>query len=133
MTGSPGSRGLLSGGPLRLLIAMAVMLGLLLVFLAGWCLGGGVWRGEVSVMEVRVDDSNWLELTVASCNGDPVAEVTRATDAEVWVKVVASSTPLKGGGDCQDIVGVRLHEPLGDRVVVDKHTAEPVIVIKVEP
>ncbi len=133
MTSSSGSGGLLSGGPVRLLIAMAVLLGLLLVFLTGWCLGGGVWRGEVSVMEVRVDGSNWIELTVAGGNGDPVAEVTRATDAEVWVKVVASSTPLKGGGDCVDIVGVRLHEPPGDRVVVDKHTGEPVVVIKVEP
>lgn len=118
---------------MRLLMVIAVVLGLLLVFVAGWCLGGGVWRGEVNVMEVRVDDSNWIELTVASSNGDPVASVTRTTDPEVWVKVVASSTPLKGGGDCQDIVGVRLHESLGDRVVVDKHTGEPVVVIKIEP
>ena len=133
MASSSGSRRLLSGGLVRLLMAIAVVLGLLLVFVAGWCLGGGTWRGEVNVMEVRVDDSNWIELIVASCNGDPAASVTRETDAEVWVKVAASSTPLKGGGDCQDIVGVRLQEPLGDRVVVDKHTGEPVIVIKGEP
>ena len=133
MTTCPGSRGILSGGLVRLSMAIAVVLGFLVVFAAGWCLGGGVWRGEVSVLEVRSDSSNWLELTVASCNGDPVASVSRATDTEVWVKVVASSTPLEGGGDCQDIVGVRLQKPLGDRVVVDKHTGDPVIVIRVKP
>ena len=133
MTDSSGSRGLLSGGLVRLLVVIAVVIGFLVVFAAGWCLGGGVWRGEVSVREVRSDSSNWLELTVASCNGDPVASVSRATDTEVWVKVVASSTPLEGGGDCQDIVGVRLQKPLGDRVVVDKHTGDPVIVIRVKP
>lgn len=133
MINSSRSGGLLSGGLVRLLIVVVVLIGLLIVFTAGWCLGGGVWRGEVSVIKVKSDSSNWLELVVASCNGDPVASVSRATDVELWVKVVASSTPLEGGGDCVDVVGVRLNEPLGDRVVVDKHTGEPVIVIRVEP
>ena len=114
-------------------MVVVVVIALPLVFVSGWCLGGGIWRGEVRVMEVRLSSSNWLELVVASCNGEPAVTMLRETDRDVHVKVTASSTPLRGGGDCVDIVGVRLKEPLGDRTVIDRHTGLEVTVIRVNP
>ena len=44
------------------------------------------------------------------------------TDVDVQVKVIAFSTPMHGGADCQETVNAYLEEPLGDRMVVDKHS-----------
>lgn len=50
------------------------------------------------------------------------------TDVDVQVEVMAFSTPLIGGTDCGDHVQISLREPLGDRIVVDKPTGQPVSV-----
>ena len=102
--------------------------------------GGGTWRGEVSVVRAELRSPPGLKLSralardrlaliVDSCNGDPEVSLLRETDVDVQVKVVASSTPLRGGKDCRDVVEVQLQEPLGGRVVVDKHTGQSVTVI----
>ncbi len=133
MTNSSGSRGFLSGrlGP----IIIAVLVTGLVVFVACFAvwlnLGGGAWRGEVSVMEVQLrypDRPDRLSLAVASCNGAPRVSLFRETDIDVQVKVIAFSTPFHGGNDCRDVVEVTLREPLGDRVVVDRHTGQLVSV-----
>ncbi len=130
MTSSSGSKGFLSGrvGP----IIVAVVVTGLVVFvacLAVWLnLGGGVWRGEVSVRAAGLHSPDRLGLSVASCSGDPIVSYLRETDVDVQIRVVASSTPFHGGGDCFDLVKVRLGKPLGDRAVVDKHTGQVVSV-----
>ncbi len=64
---------------------------------------------------------------VASCHGAPRVPLEE-TDVDVQVKVISFSTPLRGGLDCLDRVEVHLQEPLGDRIVVDKHTGQSVSV-----
>ena len=130
MTSCSGSRGFLSGrlGP----IIIAVLVTGLVVFVACFAvwlnLGGGAWRGEVSVREVLLRYPDRLSLAVASCNGAPRVSLFRETDIDVQVKVIAFSTPFHGGNDCRDVVEVTLREPLGDRVVVDRHTGQIVSV-----
>ena len=133
MTNDSGSRGFLSGrlGP----IIIAVLVTGLVVFVACFAvwlnLGGGAWRGEVSVREVLLrypDRPDRLSLAVASCHGAPRVSLFRETDVDVQVKVIAFSTPFHGGNDCRDVVEVTLREPLGDRVVVDRHTGQIVSV-----
>ena len=129
MTSSSGSRGFLSGrlGP----IIVAVVVTGLVVFVACFAvwlnLGGGAWRSEVRVMEAVLLAPQRLDLGVASCNGAPRVSL-RETDVDVQVKVIAFSTPFHGGNDCDDHVDVYLREPLGDRVVVDRHTGQAVSV-----
>ena len=131
MTSRSGSRGFFSGrvGP----VVVAVVVTGVVVFatcLAVWLnLGGGVWRSEVSVIEVRMRSPDRLSLSVASCSGDPKVPYLRETDVDVQVKVRASSTPFHGGCDGLDVVEIRLAKPLGNRVVVDKHSGRSVSVI----
>ena len=110
---------------------IAVVLTALVVFVAcfmAWHnLGGGAWRSDVRVMEAVLLAPKRLELGVASCHGAPRVSL-RETDVDVQVKVLAFSTPFHGGNDCDDHVEVYLREPLGDRVVVDKHTGQIVSV-----
>lgn len=127
MTYSSSSRGFLSVRLLGCLIVAVVVIGLA-VFVAWLFPGGGAWRSEVSVVRAELRSPDRLALIVGSCNGDPEVSLLRETDVDVQVKVVASSTPLRGGKDCRDAVEVQLQEPLGGRVVVDKHTGQSVTV-----
>ena len=106
--------------------AAFLLAGFLAAVLVWQFFGGGVWRSEVSVVGAELRSPTGLRLVVSSCNGDPEVSLLRETDVDVQVKVVASSTPLTGGGDCQDLIEVQLQEPLGDRVVIDKHTGQSV-------
>jgi len=100
----------------------------------GWiALGGGVWRGKVSVIEAELRSSNVLVLVVASCGGDPEVTQILESDRDVLVEIVASSTPLAGGDDCLDLVEVQLQQPLEDRVVIDGHSGQTVDVSVVVP
>jgi len=54
----------------------------------------------------------------------------KETDVDVQVRVIAYSTPFHGGDDCRDSVTAYLREPLGNRVVVDKHTGQRVSVVR---
>lgn len=67
-----------------------------------------------------------LVLYVDSCQGGPEVSLLRETEVDVQIKVIASSTPFGGGPECLDPVEVQLQEPLGGRVVVDKHTGQSV-------
>ena len=126
MTNSSGSRGFLSGrvGP----IIVAVVVTALVVFVACfwvWLnLGGGAWYSEVSVYEATFRSPDKLGLTVNSCNESPRVALFEETDDAVHVKVVAFSTPFHGGMDCLDGIEVQLGKPLGDRVVIDRHTGQ---------
>lgn len=126
---SRGSGGILTGRQRGLIVAI-IALGSL-VFVAWLFLFGGIWRSEVSVEEAELRSSDLLALVVASCNGDPEVSLLRETDQQVQVRVVASSTPLRGGGDCLDIVEVQLQEPLNDRVLIDMHSGQSVSVTRV--
>lgn len=134
MPNGSGSRGFLSSR-LGRLIAAVVVIGLLVV--AGWLfvgLGGYTWRSEVRVVDVLFQTPDRLALIVDSCHKDPEVSLLKETDRDVQVEVIASSHPyLRGGDNCQDMVEVQLQEPLGYRVVVDKHTGRSVSVTRVNP
>ena len=132
-TNSSGSRGFLSGrlGPIIVAVVVTGVVVSVACFAVWLNLGGGAWRGEVSVMEAELrypDRPDRLTLGVASCNGAPRVSLLRETDVDVQVKVIAFSTPFHGGDDCDDHVEVYLREPLGDRVVIDRHTGQIVSV-----
>lgn len=109
-------------------LALGIVLGGLAAFAAWFFLGGGIWRSEIGIANAELRPPDTLTLIVNSCQGDPEVTLLQETDVDVQVEVVASSTPLRGGEDCQDVVEAQLEEPLGDRVVVDKHTGESVSV-----
>ena len=75
-------------------------------FMAWFHLGGGAWRSEVAVVDAELRSPDGLALIIASCNGGPGVTL-KETDIDVQVKAVAYSTPLRGGGDCLDLVGPR--------------------------
>ena len=129
VTSRSGSRGFLSGrlGPLIVAVVVTGLLVFVACFAVWHNLGGGAWRSEVRVVEAVLLAPKRLELLVASCHGAPRVSL-RETGGEVQVKVVAFSTPLRGGDDCLDSVEVYLREPLGDRSIVDKHTGQVVSV-----
>ena len=127
MTNTSGSKRFLYGRLKLLLVAAVVVIGLM-AFAVWLLLGFGVYtmRGEVSVLRGYVHYPDRLVLvTGGPCEGDQQVSLLRETDVDVQVKVVASSRPsFQGGSDCEPAVEVQLQEPLGDRVVVDKHTGE---------
>ena len=121
----------MSGNPKSLIVAVVVTA--VVGFAAGLFLligfGAYTWRSGVSVAEAEFYSPNRLRLSVASCQKHPEVSMLRETDVDVQVKVVADSHPfLQGGLDCQDPVEVTLREPLGDRVVIDRHTGQVVSV-----
>ncbi len=130
MTSSSGSRGFFSGRVVPIIVAVVVTAVVVFAacFMVWHHLGGGVWRSEVSVRTAALHSPDRLGLSVTSCSGKPIVSYLRETDVDVQVRVVASSTPFHGGGDCFDLVKVRLGKPLGDRGVVDKHTGQVVSV-----
>ena len=109
-------------------VIIAVVVTGLLVFVAcsvlWYHLGGGAWRGGVSVVDVKLAAPDTLILTVNSCHGAPRVSISRETDIDVQVEVIAFSTPLHGGLDCLESVNVYLEEPLGDRVIADLHSGQ---------
>ena len=130
MTSSSGSRGFLSGrvGPIIIAVVVTAVVVFVACFMIWDNLGGGAWRGGVSVMSAELRSPSKLALGVGSCNGNPEVSLLRETDVDVQVKVIAFSTPFHGGEDCRDGVKVDLREPLGDRVVIDMHTGQVVSV-----
>ena len=130
MTSSSGSRGFFSGrvGPIIVAVVVTAVVVFVACFMVWHNLGGGAWRGGVSVMRAQLLSPNELSLGVGSCNGNPEVSLLRETDVDVQVKVIAFSTPFHGGEDCRDGVKVDLREPLGDRVVIDMHTGQVVSV-----
>ena len=109
-------------------VIVAVVVTGLLVFVAcsvvWYHLGGGAWRSEVRVIDVKLGAPDTLILSVGSCHGAPRASVNEETDAYVQVEAVAFSTPLHSRRACIDDVKAYLREPLGDRAVVDKRSGK---------
>ncbi len=109
----------------------------LVVFVAFVCVwynfAGGGWRGAVTVSGATYVPPNRLSLGVGSCLGGPKVSSLRESDADVEIKVVAFTTPTRGGLSCRDGVVVRLEEPLGGRSVIDGHTGERVRVTRPIP
>ena len=108
------------------LSVVSFVLGGLVVFYIWQFVGGGVWRGGVEITEARWKASNTLELIVASCNGNPSLSIRHQDDGSVRLRVVASSTPLKGGDDCLDGIEIYISEPFSDRLVIDAHTDQAI-------
>ena len=135
MTYGSGSRRFLSVG-LGHLFCTVLLTGLV-VFVASVCVwysfGGGGWRGAVTVNAATYLYPYELSIGVGSCLGGPEVSLLRETDVEVQIKVIAFSTPMHGGRNCQDGVVVRLQEPLGDRIVIDGHTGQRVRVTRPIP
>ena len=105
-----------------LMVLLSAAVGAALVFFLWQSIGGGVWRGGVEIREAVLRSPEKLELTVASCNGNARAYTLEDTDDLARLRVVASSTPFKGGKDCQDIVTVWLKDPFDNRYLIDGHT-----------
>ena len=130
MASSSGSRGFLPRRRGRLYIVAAVA-GLLasVVWLFFFTDSRGcVWCSGVTVDEASLISPNRLELIVGSCNAAPEVLRLLESDADVQVKVVVTHPRLiaMSGRDCQDVVEVQLSDPLGDRVIVDRHTGQTV-------
>ncbi len=137
MINNPGSRRFLYGRLKLLLVTAVVVIGLT-AFAIWLLLGFGVFklRGEVRVFGGTLSYPDRLVLSTGGpCKGDQEVSLLRETDTDVQVKVVASSRPFfQGGPDCGGgIVEVQLSEPLGDRVVVYKHTGQWVSVHTFRP
>ena len=129
MIRSSGSRRFFLGR-LGTIIVTAVITGLLVFvacFMVWHHLGGGAWLSEVSVKKALLLPRDRLVLVVDLCQGAPRAYFWES-DVDVQVEVMAFSTPMIGGDDCRDHVQISLREPLGDRIVVDKPTGQPVSV-----
>ena len=69
--------------------------------------------------------STRLELSVASCNENPTADVVES-DTEVRVLVTSGRWWGRNADDCADGVVVTLNAPLGTRIVVDRSTGQTV-------
>ena len=112
-------------GSLRAIIIAVLATGLVVFvacFMVWYHLGGGAWRSAVTVIDGKLAAPHTLILTVASCQGAPQVAQLHETDVDVQVEVIAFSTPLHGGTECVEVVNAYLEEPLGDRMVVDKHS-----------
>lgn len=87
-----------------------------------------VVRGGVSILEAVLLYSDRLALHVDSCNGDPELRRRTETDVDVQMWVVAPTSNFGAREDCRDVVETHVHEPLGNRTVVDLHSGQPVSV-----
>ena len=91
-----------------------------------------VKRQGVSVREAWLESPDMLVLTPDTCNENPDVSVLQETDEEVQVLMSADAFPFRQSyPDCVEAITVQLRAPLGDRVVVDKHTGRAVSVTPV--
>jgi hypothetical protein len=97
----------------------SAVLGLVAV-VASACALGIADREIIEVLGVSSDERS-VELMVASCNGNPTAEVEEEGD-RVLVKVRGDST----NDDCADAVCIELDRPLNGRSIIDATTGQPV-------
>ena len=81
---------------------------------------------------MRSGDRDRLKLIFDSCNWNLRLVFRDETDTQVQFMVVDSDASSGGGDVCLEYVEYNLKERLGDRVVVDMHTGQPVIVTVVD-
>lgn len=92
----------------------------------------GCGADEPAVVTVYGDpESTRLEVSVDTCNRNPVVTVEETSD-EVHLTVAADEPSGDGVDDCMDGAVVSLDAPLGDRTVVDDSTGERVDVNPLE-
>lgn len=77
---------------------------------------------EIPFAELRGDRT--LVLHIDACNADD--NRVSAAEEQDLVTVSVSTDDPPGGDDCGDLVIVELVDPLGDRLLVDEKTGEPV-------
>jgi hypothetical protein len=91
-----------------------------LVLVCAACVFGDPERQVLEAREMDAEGSH-LQLTVASCNGGPTAEVDERED-RVVVRVTGGST----NDDCADGVCIVLEQPLDGRALIDAATGAEV-------
>lgn len=101
-------------------VALAALSGALFVSACG---ESGPAREPVGIDSARLTAPDTLELTVQSCNGEPV--VTERAEDDVAVQLQVSATVTDPGPACQDLLEVQLDAPLADREVLDLQHAVP--------
>ncbi|MFN7148139.1 MAG: hypothetical protein ACK4V6_01530 [Microthrixaceae bacterium] len=83
------------------------------------CAACSIGAAGRQILEAQEADAEGLhlDLMVASCNGDPTAEVDEHDD-RVMVRVTGGTT----NDDCADGICIVLDRPLGGRVLIDATT-----------
>lgn len=101
------------------------------IVLAGCGVGTQTERGPVSLAgwEVRQVGPQGLTFEVPSCNGNPKVDQLVEDDREVRIRVVTTEVVSGARDDCLDVVEASLHEPLGDRDVIDAESGETLWVV----
>ena len=104
--------------------ALSVVCGAVLVV-------GGSSTGRISEIEAGsvAPKSRTLELLMNTCDAKHTIEVVEEGPATVVITIESSRG---SDDDCGDVVLVELSQPLGDRVVIDGHTDEPIPIEPVE-
>lgn len=113
----------------------AALLGAALLLTACAAMGGPrAERGPVSLAgwEAVLTDATSIDLSVPSCNGDPVVDELAETDQEVRVKVVTTVVVSGASDDGLDGVRVNLQDPLGERPLIDAESGETIPVTQLE-
>lgn len=102
----------------RITWAAAVLtVGVLTVTGCGSRVPEGTLEGDITIAYGRADSVE-LELSVASCNKEPRAQVEETT-TDVRVRAILASPMGESEGDCQDSIRVTLRSPLANRRIVD--------------
>jgi hypothetical protein len=87
-----------------------------LAVVCGACSFGDTGRQILEAQEVDADGGS-LELMLASCNGDPTAEVDERDD-RIVVRVTGGTT----NNDCADVICIVLDQPIDGRPLIDATT-----------
>ena len=80
-------------------------------------------RTTVQIASSFIADGRRLMFVVPTCNGAPTARVEETTRA-IHVLVTSDTTSHK---TCLDGLAVRLHRPLGARIVIDDKTGHQIV------
>lgn len=86
--------------------------------------GGGAWLGNVEVLEVSRSETGEVFLLVNSCNANPRPSQIETVDGGVILQVEAFSTPLFGGSDCADQIGLGLLPQATESTLTDLTSGE---------
>lgn len=81
-------------------------------------------RRDAEIVDAELRGDWTLVLQIDACNADE--NRVSATEEQELVTISVSTDDPPGGDDCGDLVIVELADPLGDRLLVDEKTGEPV-------
>ena len=94
------------------------------VVAAGTVVLGCSGRRDAEIVDAELRGDWTLVLQIDACNADE--NRVSATEEQELVTISVSTDDPPGGDDCGDLVIVELADPLGDRLLVDEKTGEPV-------